>query len=262
MEWVIGDGSWTSCTEKREYGLTYCAQTYACGFSKGQNLQPPTVTGLTPSRLEIPVGGKAAFSATASDADGTVESVIVRVAGGSDQTTPGESKKSVKVSYSRELSKPGRYYATVTATDNDGLKGSATVEIVVGTDAERAGAPSIAALSMSPESGDPPLKIGVSIVGFSLDTITDWTISWGDGGSDFTRPAGSTSRPTTPSTNREPTPWSLPWKTTRAGPTARRGRSPSTRPIPNSRKPRAPGCRAWCWNGPTPAARSSAGSCP
>lgn len=88
--------------------------------------QPPTVS-LTPSTVNISVGGTANFLATANDADGTIVLYEWDLDGdGQFETSGGNSN-----SKSRVYNTAGSFTVTVRVTDNDGAKATDTSMVVV-----------------------------------------------------------------------------------------------------------------------------------
>ena len=193
-DWVVADGAGTQCQEKQEYGATKCWQKYTFGYSQGRNLMPPEIIEFNPDKQ---CGeGYCLFGCTgvAVDYDGTIDSIFF-IMDGQDKHIESNPYDNNKNTFSANALRygPGKHKGMVIARDNDGLFGSRIIELSVtdenGSDNDN---PVISFLSVTPETGPPPLTINIEAHCFARNSYVDeWRVAFGDNSMPSTYP-GST----------------------------------------------------------------------
>ncbi len=132
--------------------------------------QPPVATAsASPTSGTAPL--LVSFSGSATDPDGTIASY---------SWTFGDGASSTQQNTSHTYQAGGAFTATLTARDNAGATGTATVRITVGAPANQ---PPTATASASPTFGAAPLTVAFTGSGTDPDgTIASYAWTFGDGG--------------------------------------------------------------------------------
>ena len=133
------------------------------------NQAPVAVPTGTPTTGPAPL--TVAFTAVASDLDGTVAGYAWTFGDGATSTLPNPTHL---------YSAAGAYTATLEVTDNGGAKTQATVDVAVSAPSNQ---PPTATASASPASGKAPLAVAFTGNGTDPDgTIASYAWTFGDGG--------------------------------------------------------------------------------
>jgi PKD repeat protein len=134
------------------------------------NLSPVALPTATPATGPAPL--TVAFTSAASDSDGTIVGYA---------WTFGDGSTATQANPTHLYSASGNFVATVTITDDDGAKSSATVDIAVAVPSNQ---PPTATASAIPTSGKAPLTVAFTGGGTDPDgTIASYAWMFGDGGS-------------------------------------------------------------------------------
>jgi len=141
--------------------------TASVAITVGTNRPPTATASATPTTGTAPLA--VSFTGSATDTDGTIASYA---------WTFGDGTTSTQQNVSHTYQTAGTYTATMTATDNAGARGSASVTITVNPPANR---PPTASASANPISGAAPLTVSFTGSGSDPDgTIASYAWTFGD----------------------------------------------------------------------------------
>jgi PKD repeat protein len=138
--------------------------------------QAPTAT-ITPNPASGPTPLAVTFVLTAADSDGTVTDWTVTFGEGNAQQS-GTGNPTGLTTVQHTYTVPGTHTATITVHDDDGFSGSAFATVTVAS----AGTAPTATITPTPASGPGPLAVAFALTAADSDgTVTDWTVTFGEG---------------------------------------------------------------------------------